>query len=127
MNIIIDITLDVFYNILNFVKTNLTRFANIINFVIPFIMYFIGQQIAIDEGQLVINEWIIIPLFSFVCIFYIKSIANRIGKGIDVPIPEKRFTNVSDDGEVNVEYNRVQELILYMADLEDWLERKGLL
>ena len=37
------------------------------------------------------------------------------------------FTEVDDYGEVSIPNNRIQELILYLADLEDWLERKGLL
>ena len=31
----------------------------------------------------------------------------------------------SDDDEVDVEYDRVNDLLLYVADLEDWLEREG--
>ena len=127
MNILIDITLDVIRNILYFVKQNLINFANILDFTIPFLMFFIGQNVALREGKILISPEIIIPLFAFILIFYLKSIADKIGKGITIPIPNKRFTEVDDDGEVSVENARLQEMLLYMADLEDWLNRKGLL
>ena len=57
----------------------------------------------------------------------LRSYANKIGKGTTIPVPDKRFTEVDDYGEVSIPNNRIQELILYLADLEDWLERKGLL
>ena len=70
---------------------------------------------------------IFIPLIFCILIFFIKSYANKIGKGTTIPIPNKRFTEEDDDGEVSIENRRIQELILYTADLEDWLERKWLL
>lgn len=39
-----------------------------------------------------------------------------------IPVPGKRFTEDRGDGEVTIEYARLQELILYMDELEDWLE-----
>lgn len=123
MRIIFEVTFDVFRNVAYFIKNNLMNFASIINFVLPFLMYFIG----IGKNYESFNwELLLIPLIFHVIMYYIKSIANKIGKGLTIPVPEKRFTEI-DDGEVNIEQKRVQELILYTADLEDWLERKGLL
>ena len=44
----------------------------------------------------------------------------------DMPKPDKRFTREEDDGEVTVEYSRLQELILFMDSYENWLEDNGL-
>lgn len=127
MMLIGEIIVEAFTRVVNFFKSNLIVFANILVLLCPYVMYFLGQKVAIDIGDFSIGPEIIIPLAVSVLIYILKSIANKIGKGITIPVPNKRFTEVDDDGEVNVEVKRTQELILYMADLEDWLERKGLL
>ena len=45
----------------------------------------------------------------------------------DMPKPERRFTKEEDDGEVTIEYSRLQELILFMDEYENWLEDNGLI
>lgn len=86
-------------------------------------MYMIGQR----TYKIKLNEELLIPIVVFIMIYLVNSYANKIGKGITIPVPDKRFTEVDDDGEVSVENRRIQELLLYTADLEDWLERKGML
>ena len=41
------------------------------------------------------------------------------------PVPVKRFTSESRDGEVTIENSRLQEMIIYVCDVEDWLESSG--
>lgn len=125
LRILLEITYEAFYNAVNFVCNNMMNFANILNLLLPFIMYFMGQKVA--NGKFHIGPEIIIPIVFFVIIYYAKNMANKLGKGITIPVPKKRFTEEGDEGEVSVENNRLQEMLLYMADLEDWLERKGLL
>ena len=59
--------------------------------------------------------------------YFLKSFANRIGKGETPPVPNERFTSDNGDGEISVEHSRLQELILFVNDYEEWLERKGYL
>lgn len=125
--IIIEVTADALYNFAQFIKNNLTNFANIMNLILPYVMYFVGQYVIFKRGDISIGWELCIPIAFVVVIYYMKSAANKMGKGITIPIPDKRFTKVDDDGEVSIEHKRVQELLLYTADLEDWLERKGLL
>lgn len=74
---------------------------------------------------------IALQMFLIVCVQFIlycvKWYASSIGKGQSVPVPAKRFTQVSEDGEVSIEANRVQEMLLYVADVEDYLERRGMM
>lgn len=121
LRILVEITFDIFQNVGNFICDNMLNFANILNLLLPFAMYFVGRQEAS------IDVWILFPIIPMILIYYAKEIANKIGKGITVPVPEKRFTEIGDEGEVSIENNRLQEMLLYVADLEDWLERKGLL
>lgn len=129
LNIIEEITIEAFYGFTYFIKSNLIVFANIINWIIPYVMYFAGQHIAAGEIKVVIgpNCEVLIPLIVMVFVYYLKGTANKLGKGTKIPVPESRFTTVDGDGEASVEKNRIHELILYMADLEDWMERKGML
>ena len=127
VRIILEITIDALCAIGYFIKSNLRNFATILNIVLPYVMYFLGQHAALDRKYFAVGGELFVPILFAVFIYYLRSTANKIGKGTTIPLPEKRFTKVEDDGEVTIESKRVQELILYLADLEDWLERKGLL
>lgn len=110
-----------------FITSNLRNFAWILNFILPYVMYVIGQNVCAERGKIAFGGELFIPILFCVITYYIRSYANKIGKGTTIPVPDKRFTEVDDYGEVSIPNNRIQELILYLADLEDWLERKGLL
>jgi hypothetical protein len=110
-----------------FITNNLRNFAWLLNFILPYLMYLVGQNVCASRGYLAVGGELLIPIIFCVIIYYLRSYANKIGKGTTIPVPDKRFTEVDDDGEVSIPSNRIQELILYLADLEDWLERKGLL
>lgn len=127
LRILFEVTADAFYSFTYFMKSNLVTFANIINLTIPFVMYFVGQWAVAERGHVQIGGEVFIPFGFIVVIYYLRSTANKIGKGITVPVPDKRFTQVDDDGEVSIENKRIQELLLYVADLEDWMERRGIL
>lgn len=109
------------------VKSNLRNLAWLLNLLTPFIMYFIGQYVVLNRGYFDVGGEIFIPILILFVIYFLRSMANKYRKGTTIPVPEERFTEVDDDGEVSVRNDRLQELILYLADLEDWLERKGLL
>lgn len=127
MRIILEIIIDTLQNIAYFIKSNLRNLAMILNISLPYAMYIIGQYVCDQRGKKDIGFEILIPLCVSIIIYFIRSYANKIRKGTTLPLPDKRFTEVDDDGEVTVENSRIQELLLYIADLEDWLERKGLM
>ena len=121
--IIIDVVRAVDY----FITSNLRNFAWLLNFILPYLMYLVGQNVYASRERLAVGGELFIPIIFCVITYYLRSYANKIGKGTTIPVPDKRFTKVNDYGEVSIPNNRIQELILYLADLEDWLERKGLL
>jgi hypothetical protein len=122
-SIIVDIVRDVDY----FITNNLRNFACILDFILPYLMYIIGQKVYATRGYFGVGGELFIPIIFCIIMYILRSYANKIGKGTTIPVPEKRFTEVDDYGEVSIPNNRIQELILYLADLEDWFERKGLL
>lgn len=125
--IIFEITRDVCNEITYFIKNNLLNFAAFLNLVLPYLMYYIGQYVVKERGATTFGGELFIPIIFVVITYYLRSMANKLRKGIKIPLPEKRFTEIDEDGEVSIEHSRLQELILYIADLEDWLERKGLI
>ncbi len=127
LGILLEVTMDAFHSFTYFIKSNLITFANILNLAIPYAMYFIGLYVAQIRDNAAVGGEIFIPLAVAVLNYYLRSTANKLGKGITIPIPDKRFTQVDEDGEVSIEHNRIQELLLYMADIEDWMERKNLM
>lgn len=127
-NVLYWATVDALATICAFILNNLLNFARILNVILPYLMYFIGMWAMNKRGRYTIDMELIIPMVFLIVIYYLKTCANKIGKGTTVPIPAKRFTEVNEeDGEVSIEHDRLQELLLYVADLEDWLARKGLL
>lgn len=98
----------------------------LLRFLSPYAMLLAGLYFN-DYG----NEfwsWMIFvapALLEFV-LYFLKTYANKIGKGNTVPVPRYRFTMCSSDGEVSVENDRLQELLLWVADVEDYIERHGL-
>lgn len=122
------ITSALFEEVKYFLMINLRYFAGLIEVATPYIMYYIGQQMALDRGRFAVGGEIFIPIVIMFITYYFRQIANRSNKGGALPKPERRFTIVDPDtGEVNIETARTEELILYMADLEDWMERRKLL
>lgn len=110
-----------------FFAVNLRYMASLISLATPYLMYLLGQQIAIERNKFAVGGEIFIPVMIAVLVYYIRQIANRCGKGSAIPVPEKRFTAVDADGEVTILTSRTSEMLLYMADLEDYLERRGML
>ena len=104
---------------------NAGAFGKVLIVCLPLIAYAVGQAVAVKRGQFAIGgEVLLMILFVFIALFLV-GISNRSGYGDDVPVPYERFTNDRGDGEVTVPNERVSEMILYMADVENYLERTG--
>lgn len=105
--------------IVNVLKATVSSYA----LVFPYFCLWLGQHCYMIRGNFSIgSEWLL-PIIVFIIFCYSKRFLRRIGKGNTIPVPESRFTRVDDDGEINVDKGRIEELLVYMADLEDWLER----
>lgn len=126
IKLVADATKTMFCEIAYFFTFNIRYVAVLVEVACPYGMYFVGQRLALDRGYVAVGGELVLPIVVMVVVYYMKEISNRCNKGVRIPLPIKRFTEVDHEtGEVNVRQDRVQELILYLADLEDWLERKG--
>lgn len=103
-----------------YVDHSMYGFVSILEWFVPLFSIAMYKYIGIYEA-------IILSIVLMVVIRFIKRLANKRNVGDSVPVPGKRFTTEDDDGEVTIENSRLQELILYINDIENWLERKGML
>lgn len=101
-------------------KVNLRNAANALLIVLPYGMLWLGSHVQPDP------VYLLIPAGVLVLAYYLKEVANQYGCGDRFPVPERRFTKVDPDGEVSIERDRLQEMILYVGEVEDWLKLKGL-
>ena len=104
---------------------NLIVLTNIVLLLCPYAYMYLAAVLTVQRGYVAIGSEYLIPLLITATCGMLKGVANKLGKGVTVPVPAKRFTQVESDGEVTIPVERSEELILYMADLEDWLERQG--
>lgn len=93
----------------------------------PFVMLLVGEYVYANRGYWAVGGEVLLPFIIVVAGLVLKSYARVSGTDhSDIPVPYDRFTEVDyDSGQVDVETKRLQEMILYMADLEDWFARNG--
>ena len=120
-------SLDITKTISSLISSNLRNFAWMLEALSPYLMYLIANYNITVRRRFAVGSEILIPVIIMIIVYYLRSFSNKLGKGSTVPVPKERFTEIDEDGEVSVRNDRVQELILYLADLEDWMERKGML
>lgn len=126
VKITLEITKEIIFKTINFIKNNLNTIVWIGTIILPYLMYYLCKYCYETRGKFAIGGEALIPVIFYLITFYLKEFSNKIGKGPNIPIPRKRFTTV-DDGAVEIEHKRLQELILYMNDLENWMEKRDLL
>lgn len=103
------------------------KIGNAIIILTPFLMLYIGEYVYCDRGYWAIGGEVVPPVALLIIGFALKTYARVSGSDHhDLPVPRRRFTRVDyNSGQVDIENKRLQEMILYMADLEDWFERNG--
>ena len=108
-------------------STSIYPISKLLIIVLPYLMLFIGVKEYEVRGYFAVGGELFIPIVVFLISWFLKSFADKIGKGEAPPIPRERFTTEDSEGEVSCEYSRLQEMLLFVNDYEKWLERKGLL
>lgn len=98
---------------------SLSSLSKIIIWVTPIVMYWIGR------GCIKFDVWIILPILLICIASIIRRVSNHMGVGETFPVPKERFTSVDEDGNPSVGVQRIHELILYVADVEEWLQKNG--
>ena len=127
VQLVVTIVLEAAGAVVSWLHNNLRNIANVLGVICPYATGWAIIQAYIARGYIGVGgEWFV-PLVFWLVMYLLRAIANKTGKGTSIPRPRKRFTEVTEEGEVSVPMDRSEEMILYLCDLEDWMERKGLM
>lgn len=123
VSVVYDVIKESFTSLKYSIKKNIGKIGGFLNVIIPYIC-------VLCERNGIFYNWIlvlIIPLMLLYVSYLMKQVNMAINnRTIDnVPVPSKRFTVEDTDGAVTVEETRVEELLLYVNELENELERIG--
>ena len=77
------------------------------------------------SSVVLLNMFWLTVLAQVACFIVSKYLKYSEVEDTGFPVPVKRFTSESRDGEVSVEKSRLQEMIIYVSEVEDWLESSG--
>lgn len=102
----------------NVVK-ELNKIAVIIEIAIPVVL----SQIYAD-----ITKLIIVSIVMTVIVHYITKVGKKLNNETygDLPLPRYRMTKIDSEGFVSlIDQDDMQELILYMNEVEQYLTKKG--
>lgn len=101
------------------VKKNLRALCVTGLLALPVLVMFFGDGAASDGRSLYFGgaNWIFLGVELALALGLAAS--SKVSAPLGVPLPERRFTR-HDGEQAWIEEARVQELVLYMEDLEDW-------
>lgn len=122
---IVELVVEFFFDVIFFIGDNLKYLGQILNVLLPFWMLYIGNYCFEQRGQMAVGGEVLIPVFVMLISYFCRGLASKLGRGDTFPVPERRFTSVDEDDNPSIEKSRLQELILYIYDVEEWLKRKG--
>lgn len=105
-----------------FVKHGIRPISFVCFFIAPFVTLYTYGVLGWSNSSVI---WSTIGVLVFG--FILSVLSDIINVGNDVPIPPRRFTIESEQDGVSIKREDIQEIILYLDELENWLERKGLM
>lgn len=124
-NVMLEVVEEAVRSVGHFVKHNVKYVSTLVQLGTPYIMYFLGQRLVVERGYCAVGGELFVPVVLWTVANFIKNVAIKMNRGPHIPKPTERFTVVDEDGIVSVEQDRLEEMLIYMSDLEDYMERKG--
>ena len=108
-----------------FISINIKYLIKLIDISIPYIYAYISILLYKDRNNLIIGYEVLIPIIAYIILSVLNNFLNKINKGYDIPLPRERFTTLNDNGNVSVDNSSINDIILYLYDLEEYLKSKG--
>ena len=112
----------------DWMKTSLPKAASklpvLVLHLLPYVVI-AAAWLASFSSVVLLNMFWLTVLAQATCLLLSKYFKYSGVEDTGFPVPPKRFTTESKDGEVTVENSRLQEMIIYVCDVEDWLESSG--
>ena len=116
---------ELYYQFKYFISINIKYLIKLIDISIPYIYAYISILLYKDRNGFIIGYEVLIPIIAYIILSVLNSFLNKINRGHDIPIPRERFTTLNDNGNVSVDNSSVNDIILYLYDLEEYLKSKG--
>ena len=108
-----------------FISINIKYLIKLIEISIPYIYAYISILLYRDRNSLIIGYEVLIPIIAYIILSILNNFLNKINKGYDIPLPRERFTTLNDNGNISVDNSSINDIILYLYDLEEYLKSKG--
>lgn len=105
-----------------FIKHCIRPLSFIVFMMVPFITLYVYAVLGWSNSDTI---WVTLGCLIFGLI--LNFLADIINVGADIPTPPRRFTIESEQDGVSIKREDMQEIILYLDELENWFERKGML
>ena len=117
--------LELYHQFKYFISINLKYLIKLIDISIPYIYAYISILLYRERNDLIIGYEVLIPIIAYIILSILNNFLNKINRGYDIPLPRERFTTLNDNGNVSVDNSSVNDIILYLYDLEEYLKSKG--
>ena len=108
-----------------FISINIKYLIKLIDISIPYIYAYISILLYRERNSLIIGYEVLIPIITYIILSVLNNFLNKINKGYDIPLPRERFTTLNDNGNISVDNSSINDIILYLYDLEEYLKSKG--
>lgn len=117
--------LELYYQFKYFISINLKYLIKLIDISIPYIYAYISILLYRERNNIIIGYEVLIPIIAYIILSLLNNFLNKINRGYDIPLPRERFTTLNDNGNVSIDNSSVNDIILYLYDLEEYLKSKG--
>lgn len=117
--------LELYHQFKYFISINLKYLIKLIDISIPYIYAYISILLYRERNDIIIGYEVLIPIIAYIILSILNNFLNKINRGYDIPLPRERFTTLNDNGNVSVDNSSVNDIILYLYDLEEYLKSKG--
>ena len=108
-----------------FISINIKYLIKLIDISIPYMYAYISILLYRERNNLIIGYEVLIPIIAYIILSILNNFLNKINRGYDIPIPRERFTILNDNGNVSIDNSSINDIILYLYDLEEYLKSKG--
>lgn len=117
--------LELYYQFKYFISINLKYLIKLIDISIPYIYAYISILLYRERNVFIIGYEALFPIIAYIILSLLNNFLNKINRGYDIPLPRERFTTLNDNGNVSIDNSSVNDIILYLYDLEEYLKSKG--
>ena len=117
--------LELYHQFKYFISINLKYLLKLIDISIPYIYAYISILLYRERNVFIIGYEVLFPIIVYIILSLLNNFLNKINRGYDIPLPRERFTTLNDNGNVSIDNSSVNDIILYLYDLEEYLKSKG--